>query len=188
MNPHPPEEDTTMRHQASSPGGRARAADAARRALIGLARDRGAEFITREAFGGSDLTVRDLDPLTGAGAARDIERGARHAAREYIRAAREAGHGWDQIGQALDVVPDGDADQAGQTVAEAAYTYAAGRPDPGAPWQPRAFLWTCRSCDQAISDRGPIAGPADNEPGHAEHCPRLAAALAEWNAGWEPEP
>jgi hypothetical protein len=176
-----------MRHQATSPGGRARASDAARTALIGLARDRGAELVTRQAFRGSDLTVRDLDPLVGARAARDIERGARHAAREYIRAAREAGHGWDQIGQALDVVPNGDADQAGLTIAEAAYTYAAGRPDPEAPWQPRAFLWTCRSCDQAISDRGPIAGPADNEPGHTERCPRLAAALAEWNADWEAE-
>jgi hypothetical protein len=188
MNPHPSKEDTTMRHQDSSTPRRARASDAARTALIGLARDRGAQFITRQAFGGSDLTVRDLDPLTGARAARDIERGARHAAREYIRAARQAGHGWDQIGQALDVVPDGDADQAGQTVAEAAYTYAAGRPDPEAPWQPRSFLWTCRACDQAISDRGPIAGPADNEPGHTERCPRLAAAIAEWNADWEAEP
>jgi hypothetical protein len=180
--------EDTMRHQATSPGGRARACDAARRALIGLARDRGAELVTRQAFRSSGLTVRDLDPLTGVRAARDIERGAMHAAREYIRAAREAGHGWDQIGQALDVVPNGDADQAGLTVAEAAYTYAAGRPDPEAPWQPRAFLWKCWACDQAISDRGPIAGPADNEPGHAEDCPRLAAELAEWNAGWEPEP
>jgi hypothetical protein len=164
MNSHPTEEDTTMRHQATSPGGQARASEAARRALIGLARDRGAEFTTREAFRGSGLTVRDLDPLTGARAARDIESGARHAAREYIRAAREAGHGWDQIGQALDVVPNGDADQAGQTVAEAAYSYAAGRPYPEAPWQPRSFLWTCQSCDQAISDRGPIAGQPTTSP------------------------
>ena len=101
-----------MPQQASSPAGRARAADAARTALIGLARDRGAEFTTRQAFRGSDLTVRDLDPLTGARAARDIERGTRQATREYIRAAREAGHGWDQIGRALGITPGATADQA----------------------------------------------------------------------------
>jgi hypothetical protein len=117
-----------------------------------------------------------------------VRRGSRHAAREYIRAAREAGHGWDEIGQALGVVPGGDADQTGLTVAEAAYTYAAGRPDSEAPWRPRSFTWRCRSCEQAISDRGLIAGPADDEPGHAGNCQRLAAAVAEWDAGWEAEP
>lgn len=178
-----------MPYSAHSPGERARASDAARKALIGLARDRGAEFTTREAFGGSGVTVRDLEPLDGARAARDIELGARHAAREYIRAAREAGHGWDQIGQALGLAPNADPDQAGPTTAEAAYTYAAGNPhtDTAARYG-RTFSWRCRSCDQAISDRGLIAGPADNEPGHAENCPRLAAAIAEWDTGWEAEP
>jgi hypothetical protein len=182
-------EDITMPYSANSPGERARASDAALRALIGLARDRGAEFITREAFGGSGVTVRDLEPLDGARAARDIELGARHATREYIRAAREAGHGWAQIGQALGIALDADADQAGPTTAEAAYTYAAGNPhtDTAARYG-RTFPWRCRSCGQAVSDRGLIAGPADNEPGHAEDCPRLAAAIAEWDTGWEAEP
>jgi hypothetical protein len=52
----------------------------------------------------------------------------------------------------------------------------------------RTFLWRCQSCDQAISDRGPIAGPADDELGHASACQRQADAIAEWNAGWEAEP
>ena len=52
----------------------------------------------------------------------------------------------------------------------------------------RSFPWRCPSCDQAISDRGLIAGPADNELGHADDCPRLAAAVAEWDASWEAEP
>ena len=52
----------------------------------------------------------------------------------------------------------------------------------------RSFIWRCRSCDQAISDRGLIAGPADDEMGHTEDCPRLAAAVAEWDASWEAEP
>lgn len=139
-------------------------------------------------FADSGLTIRDLEPLAGARAARDIELGARYAAREYIRQVREAGHGWDQIGQALGLAPDADADQAGLTVAEAAYTYAAGRADTEAPWRPRSFLWTCRSCDQTISDRGLINGPADDELGHTDDCPRLAAAIAERDAGWEAEP
>jgi hypothetical protein len=94
-----------MPDSASGPGERARASGAARRALIGLVRDRGAEFITREAYRGSDMTIRDLEPLVGARAARDVELGAWHAAREYIRQAREAGHSWDQIGQSLGLAP-----------------------------------------------------------------------------------
>jgi len=182
-----------MPDPASDPGERARhfaaIRDHARRALIGLTRDRGAEFITREASCGSGMTTRDLEPLTGARAARDVELGARHAARDYIRQAREAGHGWDQIGHALSVAPNADADQTGLSVAEAAYTYAAGSPyTDTAVRYGRSFLWRCRSCDQAISDRGVIAGPADDEVGHAGNCPRLAAVIAELDAGWEAEP
>ena len=178
-----------MPHPANDPDERASAAHAARQALIGLARDRGAELTTRPLFPDSGLTVRDLEPLTGARAARDIELGARHAARAYIGQAREAGHGWEQIGQALGLAPGADADQAGLTVAEAAYTYAAGNPCTDTALRyGRSFVWRCASCDQAISDRGLIAGPADDEPGHADGCPRLAAAIAEWDVGWEPEP
>ena len=178
-----------MPDSAFGPEERARASGAARRALTDLARDRGAEFITRPNFPGSRMTVHDLEPLTGARAARDIELAARHDAREYLRRAREAGHSWDQIGQALGVAPNADADQAGLSVAEAAYTYAAGNPYTDTAMRyGRSFVWRCRSCDHAISDRGLIAGPADDEPGHTDNCPRLAAAIAEWDAGWEAEP
>jgi hypothetical protein len=163
--------------------------DHARQAVAGLARSRGAKFTTRDADRGSGMTDRDLEPLTGACAARDIELGARHAARDYIRQAREAGHSWDQIGHALGVAPNADADQTGLSLAEAAYTYAAGNPyTDTAVRYGRSFTWRCRSCDQAISDRGLIAGPADAEPGHTGNCPRLAAAVAEWDAGLEAEP
>jgi hypothetical protein len=178
-----------MPDSAFGPEEWARASGAARRALIDLARERGTEFITREAYRGSDMTVRDLEPLDGARAARDIELSARHAARDYIRQAREAGNGWNQIGYALGVTPHADADQAGLSVAEAAYTYAAGSPYTDTAVQyGRSFTWRCQSCDQAISDRGLIAGPADDELGHTSDCPRLAAAVTEWDAGWEAEP
>jgi hypothetical protein len=180
-----PKEDTPMPQPANDPSARAAASDAARRAVIGLARDRGFELSPSS----SAITGRDLEPLTGAHAARDIELASRHAARDYIRQAREAGHGWEQIGQALGLAPGADADQAGLTVAEAAYSYAAGSPRTDTALRyGRSFLWRCRSCDQAISDRGLIAGPADDELGHAEDCARLAAAVAEWDAGWEAEP
>ena len=182
-----------MPDSASGPDERARQfaaiRDHARQAIVGLARCRGAEFTTRPPIRDSDLTVRDLEPLTGARAARDIELGAHHTARNYIRQAREAGHSWDQIGQALGVTPNADADQAGLSVAEAAYTYATGSPyTDTAVRYGRSFTWRCRACDQAISDRGLIAGPADAELGHTGNCPRLAAAVAEWDAGWEAEP
>jgi hypothetical protein len=181
-----------MPYPAHEPDERARASSAAHQAIQairGLARDRGAEFITRPNFPGSRITVHDLEPLTGAHAARDIELLSRHAAREYIRQAREAGHTWDQIGHALGLAPNADADQAGLTIAEAAYTYAAGSPHTDTAIRyGRSFVWRCRSCDQTISDRGLIAGPAEDEQGHADNCARLAAAVAEWDADWEAEP
>jgi hypothetical protein len=178
-----------MPQPATDPSDHRTATTAAWRAIIGLARDRGAELVTRPEFRGSDRTTRDLDPLTGARAARDIELGVRHTARDYIRQAREAGHSWDQIGHTLGLTPDAAADQAGATVAEAAYTYAADSPHTDtAQRYGRSFVWRCRSCDQAIGDRGPVAGPADDELGHADTCARLAAAVAEWDASWEAEP
>ena len=159
--------------------------DHARQAVVGLARCRGAEFTTREADRGSGMTVRDLEPLDGARAARDIELGARHAARDYIRQAREAGHGWDQIGHALGVAPNADADQGGLSVAEAAYSYAAGSPcTDTAVRYGRSFAWRCRSCDQAISDRGLIAGPATTSRATPATAP--AGAASRWRGEAEP--
>jgi hypothetical protein len=157
----------------------------ARRAAISLARDAGAPITTRPLFSGASTTSQDVEPLAGMRAARAVELGARHAASGYIRAAREAGHDWHQIGTALGLTPGGDADQAGQTVAEAAYTYAAGNPDT----QParrygRSFAWTCDTCEHLITDHGQCNGPADDERGHAQGCTRLAATIARAEARW----
>ena len=161
----------------------AAARDAVRREAFRLARDSGAASSPgRSTPRDPEPTIRDVEPLAGARAARDLELAARGAARDYIRQAREAGHGWDQIGHTLGLSPGRDADQEGASPADAAYTYAAGRPDTEAPWRPRSFLWTCRSCDQHISDHGLIQHPADDEIGHAEDCPRLTAAIAAWDA------
>ncbi len=167
-----PDQDTAARLAA--------ARDQARRAAQRLALDAGAEPVTRPVFPGSDATVRDVAALAGARAARDLELAARRAARDYIRAARQDGHHWHQIAQALGLPPG-----AG-TTGEAAYDYAAGPPDPDAPWRPRSFTWTCPSCDQAIADHGPDAGtPADAENGHASSFEHLARRPAEYDAEWD---
>jgi hypothetical protein len=160
-----------------------------RREAFRLARDAGAQVIARPMFRGEqEPAVRDVEPLAGARAAADLEAAAKGTARDYIRQAREAGHGWEQIGQALGLAPGGGRD--GATLGEAAYTYSTGQRDGEPPWEPRSFGWTCRSCDQHITDRGLVAGPADDEPGHAGDCPRLTASIAEWDtetAAWEAE-
>ena len=160
----------------------AAARETARREAQRLARDTGAKVITRPVLpGGPD--VRDVEPLAGASAARDLELAAHRTARDYIRQARQAGHDWAQIGSALGMQPGGD--QPGATPADGAWTYAAGPPETDAPWRPRTFAWTCPDCQQAVADQGPGAGPpADAEPGHAPGCPSLAAKTAAWDAAW----
>ena len=57
-------------------------------------------------------------------------------------------------------------------------------PRSAGPWfDPPVFLWTCPACGQRIRDRGPVLMPAADEKGHADGCGRLAAAMAEWQAG-----
>lgn len=66
----------------------------ARRAVFNLALDAGTTPVTRPPYPGAETTVQDVEPLAGARAARDLELGARHAARDYIRQACEAEHSW----------------------------------------------------------------------------------------------
>jgi hypothetical protein len=185
-----PEPSREAREKAVSAARRA-----ARRAAIDLARDQGAQVIRRPAFRGAQTAIQDVEPLAGLRAAREVELGARFSTRSYIRDAREAGHTWQQIGTALDLTPGGEADLAGDTIAEAAYSYAAGSPDTEtARRYGRSFSWTCGSCEGLISDHGLCSGPADDERGHADDCARLAATIAardaeaaafdaEWEAG-----
>src|SRR6266536_2582396 len=122
------------------------ARDTARREAFRLARDSGAAIVTRPMLRrGKEPAVRDAEPLAGARAARDLELAAHRTARDYIRQAREAGHGWEQIGEALGLVPGGGAGQEGATGADAAYaySYAAGKRQSQPPWEPRSFGWTC---------------------------------------------
>jgi len=157
-----------------------------RRAMLDLAREVGAQTISRPAFRGSHATVPDVEPLTGLAASRRLELAAREHAADYVRAAREAGCSWRDIGTALGLAPGGDSQQVGETVAEAAFTYAAGHPDAEtARRYGRSVTWTCGPCDERIIDHGLCNGPADDECGHAQNCPRLAATIAAWDAEWD---
>lgn len=159
---------------------------AAKRAAVDLARRSGAELTARPAFPGAQFNIPDLEPLIGLHASRRVELAARHAARDYVRQAREEGRSWHEIGQSLGLQPGTEPDSVGHTVADSAYTYVAGNPDSDYAWHyGRSFAWHCRTCDQTISDRGPYFGLADDEPGHAEGCQRLQATLAAREAEWE---
>jgi len=131
--------------------------------------------------------TRDAEPLAGLAAARAAELAARGLARRYVRAAREDGHSWTVIGAALRLPSGGDAG-AGETIAEAAFRYAAG--PPGSHWNRTygpSVIWRCPACGGLVSDRGPVSGPRGDEPGHAAGCQRLAAAAAAWEASWPGE-
>ena len=127
--------------------------------------------------------------MAALGTIRYVEAAARHSARRYIRDARdarEAGHGWHAIGAALGLTGG---TGYGETVAEAAYTYAAGDVDSDLVRSyGRSFSWTCPSCDGTMHDWGPYSGPENDEEGHARDCSRLAAAVAAFDASGRPKP
>jgi hypothetical protein len=91
------------------------------------------------------------------------------------------------IGAALGLPSGGDVG-AGETIAEAAFRYAAGSAD--SHWNRTygpSVTWRCPACGGLVSDRGPVSGPRDDEPGHTDGCQRLAAAVAAWEASWSDE-
>lgn len=152
----------------------------ARSAAFRLALDSGASTVTRQSSFG-DSTILDVEAAAGLRAARDLEQAARHCTLQYIRQAREAGYTWHDIGTVMRLTPD--RDQA-ETTAEAAFTYAT---DPDSSYTRTygpSFAWKCPSCTSTILDQSLDNGPADNERGHAENCPRLAATIEAWDAEW----
>jgi hypothetical protein len=154
-----------------------------------IVRDTGGQFVTRPLVSGEPdgPTTRDAEPLAGLRTARAAELAARGLARRYVRAAREDGHSWTVIGAALSL-PSGGYVGAGETIAEAAFRYAAGPAD--SHWTRTygpSVTWRCPACGGLVSDHGPASGPHDDEPGHNDGCQRLAAAIAAWEASWADE-
>jgi hypothetical protein len=126
-----------------------------------------------------DMTVTDTEPVAGMQAATGLMRAARALSLDYVRQAREDGHTWHEIGDALALTGN---PERGESIAYAAFNYvtqADGR---------QSFGWTCSACDQTVIDYGPEAGsPIDAEAHHADNCTRLTATMATWNASWEAE-
>jgi hypothetical protein len=138
--------------------------------------------IERQArYDGDQFPELTPTPLTGLWAADGLLKRVSQEVQRHTRRAREAGHSWDEIGQAIDIKP-GD----GRSVGAAAYERLAGPP---ASWQLQgpSFVWRCPACDRVIFDRGPYDSPDDNQPGHANDCSRLAAELARWRNSFEHE-
>jgi hypothetical protein len=141
------------------------------------------------------LTRTVLDnPLAGVRAAIAVRNGGERLIRDWADKARAAGTSWDEIGEALGLL------QEGQSFSreEAAFEYVVdSKPLPKndtGEWQPRYdqrnTYWSCGSCGQRIIDRGPYEShPDDNESGHAEGCERHAAEVAAWKVrtGWDDE-
>ena len=150
-----------------------------------MVRDTGGQSVTRPLISGEPdgPTTRDAESLAGLRTARAAELAARGLARRYLRAAREDGHSWTVIGAALGLPSGGDVG-AGETTAETAFHYAAGPAD--SHWNP-SVTWRCPACRGLVSDRGPVSGPHDDEPGHNAGCQRLAAAVAAWETSWADE-
>ena len=162
-----------------------RARNAAHNAIMDLGRGRGAEMVTRELIRGDAAfgTVRDLPPIDGLKAAREIECAARHHFRGYMRQAREAGHSWRAIGEGLDLAEK--ARHKDLTVAEAAFDLAAGDRDSYyALTYGRSVTWRCGECNGLVLDHG----PGDVET-HLPGCQRFAREQAgrerEWQQEWE---
>lgn len=148
-------------------------------AVIDIVRQTGGKVIRRPILQSlpDSGTMYDVEAAAGLSAARQVELAARKSACDYIRASREAGQTWHEIGAELGLGPI--ARHSYLPLAEVAFDYAAG----DSAWEyacsyGRTFLWTCPACHEVISDRGTSKGPADDERGHITGCERPAV----WHA------
>lgn len=147
------------------------------RAVLEITRELGEDLVKRPVFRERpdlDMTIPDAQPLLGLWITTRLKYAAHLRSLDYIRYAREDGHSWQEVAEALGL--GGSADS-GVGAAATAYEYATGEAQTG--WS--SFAWVCPACHGTVLDRGPEAGhPADSEPGHGDGCTRLAAEVADW--------
>jgi hypothetical protein len=124
-----------------------------------IARKLGVAILSGSVYPGADSTEHYAEPRAGIRIARALEQAAAQVTRDYIRRAREAGRGWQEIGAALGA--GGRAWREGVGVGEAAFRIAVGY-NPGPPG-PAVFQWSCPGCGLLVSDQGPGSG----RPGHS---------------------
>jgi hypothetical protein len=156
----------------------------AQRVVLEIAQASGGRLVTRPVFPDRpdlDMKITSAEPMLGLQIAAGLERTAKALAADYIRHAREDGYTWHEIGVRLGL---SSVEESGDATAEAAYEYATVEPVFGR----RSISWVCPACKGTVIDRGPDSGhPADCENGHRTGCPRLDAAIVEWQASWEHE-
>jgi hypothetical protein len=150
-------------------------------AILSTVRETGGQTVTRPVFRdrpGLGMPLTEPEPMAALQASAVVGHALRQITCEYVRRAREDGHSWPGIGAALGLDRASGDDL---SAAEAAYDQVAGEPT----FRTRSFAWTCPACHGTVIDRGPEAGhPQDCEEGHADRCPRLAAAITAWDASW----
>jgi hypothetical protein len=151
---------------------------------VKIAQELGENLVKRPVFRDRPdlgMTTKDVEPLLGLDVTARLKRAAHLLSLDYVRYAREAGHSWQEIATALDLI-----DSAGSEVGAAAAAYEYATRKSGGTWS--SFAWVCPACRSTVVDRGPEAGhPADCEPGHQDGCSRLATAVVDWDASWGEE-
>lgn len=151
----------------------------------------GAAVLEEPVEGFQILTIPVLDdPLAGVRAAQLMADVAAGELREWARRARGAGHTWDDVAGALELI---ESDPYGRTPGEMAWEWLVeDRPPTFAGpehyrW-PSSTSWMCTSCGRRVRDSGPYEShPDDREHGHAPGCARHDAAVAAWRrrTGWD---
>ncbi|WP_280442684.1 hypothetical protein [Nocardia brasiliensis] len=125
-------------------------------------------------YGDRDVPANYLHAIEGADWLHRIAQGM---ASEYARKARGQGHTWAEIADAFSV----DRDEVDEPAVEAFE-----RISPPERWRDNNTHWTCTSCEQRITDRGPYsANPADNETGHGEDCERHQREISAYRRDWD---
>jgi hypothetical protein len=128
-----------------------------------------------------DRTVTAAETIVWLRAAVIEQAAATRVINACVRAARGEGVSWSVIGQALGLEEQAEAQ--GRPLAEVAYTAVAG--DGTGLSREVAFFYTCGSCGQMITDRGPRdVDPAVNESGHAERCVWFRALVGSYKSAY----
>ncbi|QBS43576.1 hypothetical protein [Nocardia sp. CS682] len=127
-------------------------------------------------YGDQDVPV---DYLHAIEAADWVNRIAHSMTDEYACKARGQGHSWDDIADAFGI----DRDEVSEPAVEAFQRVA---PPERYGWGDNNACWTCTSCNQRVTDRGPYEGnPADNETGHGEDCERHQREISAYRRQWD---
>lgn len=126
-------------------------------------------------FGDQDVPADYLQAIEAAGKLSNAARGLMVG---YADKARGQGRSWAEIADAFHI----DSEQVSDPAVEAFERIAP--PDESGWCRDNYTTWTCTSCQQRVTDRGPWnPHPADNESGHADGCERHDREIREYVSG-----